>query len=65
MCELNLSWGGKCLVLKSLWGHWHSANMRPNSGCSRKGSKMIFATCISLVIQCPVTLATPLVIGQL
>ena len=38
MCELNLSWGGKCPVLKSLWGHWHSASKRPSLGCSRRDS---------------------------
>ena len=54
----------KCPVLKSLWGHWLSASKRPSLGCSRKGSRMIHAPCVSLVIQCPVTLVTPLVIGQ-
>ena len=53
-----------CPALKLLWGHWHSASRRPNSGYSRKGSKMILTPCVSLVIQCPVTLVTPLVIGQ-
>ena len=55
----------ECPVLKSLWAHWHSASKRPSLGCSRKGSRMILVPCVSLVIQCPVTLVTPLVIGQL
>ena len=25
-----------CPVLKSLWGHWHSASKRPSTGCSRR-----------------------------
>ena len=64
MCELNLSWRGKCPVLKLLWGHWHPASRWPNLGCSRKRSGMILMPCISLVNQCPVTLVTSLVIGQ-
>ena len=41
-----------CPVLKSLWGHWHLASRWPNSGCSRKRSRMTLAPCISLVNQC-------------
>ena len=62
--DLLLGLTTKCPVLKSLWGHWHSASRLPNSGCSKKRSGMTLAPCVLLVDWCPVTLMTSLVIGQ-
>ena len=65
VCPYSVPFSTICLVLKSLWGHWYSASRWPNAVCSRKRSGMILASCILLVNQCPVTLVTSLVIGQL